>query len=436
MLLLFCLCMVGAAYGQYPLYNGAGDLVATVTVSVTSAPAPFTWTYNVYNELDPGGGDISQFKFWLRESISELPSNFTPNAANPGVGWYPSIIVGTPDAVNWITTVSVIQPGDDQDFTMDTSLTGAVLARALVTYNSTTAYGVVLVPSDPPVYQAYPGDTVPEFAQGMNQGYLGQIGDSITSVPGILAFDPGTDDDGNVNWVNFTDPCATENYDWISTTLEKVRPAAAECSDVITALTIGQTDTSGPPASYGIRRWWPLMYEPVGTIWTLTNDWSPGPSDTWTWAMDVTPASMRDLVELLHELPFGTNQVPLISDEILYWGTPAEQFTDRNHNGEYDFGEPFYDTNLNGVYDDVVYGIYDMLDNATNALAAFDYDEAVYWINLFEMEIGDRCIGESPPFPAPTGPAMGIADTTDNPACCKLINDAEFLLQQVLPPGP
>ena len=174
------------------------------------------------------------------------------------------------------------------------------------------------------------------------------------------------------------------------------------------------------------------MYEPVGTTWTIEVDYNRDAvpeTDTWTWSLDVTIESLRDLVELMHELPFGTDQVPLISDEVLYLGTPAEEFTDliHPHNGEYDFGEPFLDRNLNGVYDDVVYGIYDMLDNAADALAAFDYEGAAEWLIDFENAIGDRCIGESPAFPTPTGPDTGIAETTDNPACCILINDAEFL---------
>jgi len=42
----------------------------------------------------------------------------------------------------------------------------------------------------------------------------------------------------------------------------------------------------------------------------------------------------------------------------------------------------------------------------------------------------DACITCSPPFPNPTGPGTGIANTTtENPACCKLLVDVEYILQ-------
>ena len=438
-------CAATAALGQYQLYDGT-TLVATITVAntPTSPPAtsPVTWTFTVTNNL--AAGNISRFQFYLRDGVVADLNNFSPDTDDPATGWDAVPTTGPPDYLAWSTThvASMIVPAGSQAFSVETDRRGGALVRAEAQSGATVGRGVVLSPADPPVYQAYPypGDADPAYMQGLDQGYDGEDGDSITSVPGILAFDPGTDDLGVINWINFTDPCADpDTYDWEGTELEKVRPEMGEeGGDGVCdwpERTITQTDPPEPPTNPGIRYWWPLMYEPVGTTWTIDVDWSDGVSSytsTWTYTVDVTIESLRDLVELYHELPFGTDQVPLISDEVLYWGTPAEEFTDLNHDGDHDPIEPFLDRNLNGVYDEEVVGIYDMLDNAADALAAFDYEEAIGWLEDFEEMIGDRCIGESPAFPTPTGPDTGIAETADNPACCILVDDAEFLLVEIL----
>ena len=43
------------------------------------------------------------------------------------------------------------------------------------------------------------------------------------------------------------------------------------------------------------------------------------------------------------------------------------------------------------------------------------------------MAVSDACITTSPDFPVPTGVTTGIAETDENPACCKLLVDAEFV---------
>jgi len=45
----------------------------------------------------------------------------------------------------------------------------------------------------------------------------------------------------------------------------------------------------------------------------------------------------------------------------------------------------------------------------------------------FEMELMDRCITASPMLPYPRGPETGLANTEENPACCKLLADAEYV---------
>jgi hypothetical protein len=102
---------------------------------------------------------------------------------------------------------------------------------------------------------------------------------------------------------------------------------------------------------------------------------------------------MKDLLELFHELPFGRDEVPLISDEDLY-----------------------------PILQDKLSALVKLLDAASPKLT-----EAGLLLGDFEMEVIDRCITVSPAKPNPRGLGTGIANTDENPACCKLLADAEFV---------
>jgi hypothetical protein len=53
---------------------------------------------------------------------------------------------------------------------------------------------------------------------------------------------------------------------------------------------------------------------------------------------------------------------------------------------------------------------------------------AAFILADFELEVMDACIDVSPSFPDPTGPGTGIANSSENPACCKLLVDTEYIL--------
>jgi hypothetical protein len=151
------------------------------------------------------------------------------------------------------------------------------------------------------------------------------------------------------------------------------------------------------------------MYEVPGTTWTLNilygtsipyDPDGPGPdpggwvhTEQWTWHVDATIASVKNLLALFHELPFGRDEVPLISDETLY---------------------PVLQAKL------------DALETAVSS----DHPDTVAAGSIlsdFEMEVADACIGTSPARPNPTGSGTGIAQTAENPACCKLMADSEYI---------
>lgn len=252
------------------------------------------------------------------------------------------------------------------------------------------------------VYQVYPGNSMgSELSFG---GYAG-IGteDLITEAPGILSIVPGE------NWSNYIGAVADDQpYTIKNVTIQKTTPQLNQCADLFPARVVS---LSGTP---NVRLWWPLMYEVPGTTWTLTilygtttpyDDDGAGPNppsyvhtEKWVWRVEADLDRMRQLLTLFREIPFGLDEVPLISDEVLYV-TLLQQLDD--------------------------------IASATDTLTA------EFELGQFEMTVMDACITESPEHPNPTGMGTGIANTSENPACCKLLVDAEYVGNQlgVLQPG-
>ena len=155
--------------------------------------------------------------------------------------------------------------------------------------------------------------------------------------------------------------------------LAKNTPAFTQCGPVFPAHTVTQHGTAN------IRLWWPLMYETPGTTFTLSilygtsslyDDDGPGPDKPawahnvqWIWTVGADFESLSNLLEVFHELPFGKDEVPLISDEPLY---DALQFKVASASAAYDAG-----------------------DLATAAAILAD----------FELEVMDACIDDSPAVP-------------------------------------
>ena len=236
-------------------------------------------------------------------------------------------------------------------------------------------------------------------------GYVTSTTPVISSAPGILCIDPG-----GPNWPNFVQAAQVCGQAWTikNVTLVKVTPPHVQCKekdgvDIFPQHTVTQQGTPN------IRLWWPLMYEIPGTTFTLTilygtpnlfDDDGSGPNppawvhvEQWIWNVQATIETLQQVLELFHELPFGLDEVPLISDEQLYETLQAK------------------------------------LAAALDAYDAGDLATAAWILADFELEVMDACIDESPSFPNPTGPGTGIANSEENPACCKLLIDVEYILQ-------
>jgi len=245
------------------------------------------------------------------------------------------------------------------------------------------------------VYQCYEGDsneTNLEF-----RGYEGTGDDVINAVPGVLSIVPGD------NWENFIGAAQEEvPYTIKNVVLQKQTPSIIQCSDIFRANVISQQGTPN------IRLWWPLMYEVPGTMWTLTilygtpepydDDGPMGPNpagyvhtEVWQWQVDATLESLECLLNLFHELPFGLDEVPLISDEELF---------------------PI---------------LLEKIEAIQAAMSMTDHTSAGLILGDIEMEVMDACISTSPISPCPTGPGTGIANSLENPACCKILADVEYI---------
>ena len=139
------------------------------------------------------------------------------------------------------------------------------------------------------------------------------------------------------------------------------------------------------------------MYEAPGTEWILEIAWVQRGTlivynDIWRWKVHATLDSMNALIRLFHQLPWGTCEVPLISDEDLY---------------------P------------------ELLEKLAEVQNAWPADEigALDALLDFENLVIDNCIFVCPPAPMPRDEMgrLGITQTDENPACCKLLIDAEYV---------
>ena len=275
-----------------------------------------------------------------------------------------------------------------------------VTAQAGTTIVTSSAQATVAIA--PSLIQA--GAATSGGTSAVFRGYLGPGADTITAMPHVFAIIPQAP--GAPSWANFVAagrdgvPYTIKNI-----TFEKSTPSFVQCYDVFPAHKVMQHGTPN------IRLWWPLMYEVPGTTFTLNilygtpvlyDDDGAGPNKAswvhlaqWTWTVEVDFESLNNLIAVFHELPFGLDEVPLISDE------------------------PLFDT----LQHDIA--------AASDAFEAGDTATAAALLADFEMEVMDACIDDSPSFPNPTGPGTGIANSSENPACCKLLVDVEFILKNM-----
>ncbi|MCC6484577.1 MAG: M4 family metallopeptidase [Armatimonadetes bacterium] len=257
-----------------------------------------------------------------------------------------------------------------------------------------------------PLYQAYPTSLLaavegPPEEEGPGEGVaLAQLGNGIGylnpvwATAGVFSIDPGSKWGNFVNAMGGCVPYCLKNV-----TLTKEHFALRQCTDVFPAGVIHQQGTRN------IRTWWPLLYESPGTTWTLNilygtstpvqlpGEAVPGVvhSDQWKWQVQVTLESLDLLLDVFHSVPFGTDEVGLISDEQGYLA---------------------------------------MKSLVAAAASAGNNQQRMQALSDLELLTADMCISASPALPRPSGPGLGIAQTKENPAGCKVMADLDYLLKQ------
>ena len=246
------------------------------------------------------------------------------------------------------------------------------------------------------VYQAYPIDSNGNCVQYC--GYRSANTSSVGAIQGVLDIEPG-----NLAWCNFVN-AAQSNTSYVikNTTLVKQVPDFVQCNGVFGTRPITQQ------GSDNIRKNWALLYEPPGTTFLLSilygtpqqyDDDGSGPNpaawahvEQWIWQVDANLDSLGDLLRVFHSLPFGTSEVPLISDEDLYEALLIK------------------------------------LEYAQKAYSESDTASAALILADFELEVMDACICVAPYYPNVRGIGTGIANTAENPACCTLLTNVEYIL--------
>lgn len=257
-------------------------------------------------------------------------------------------------------------------------------------------YDLTITPKQPvidPDYQsfmlkqAYPGRSCEpnqKFA-----GFNGRVGsDVIEAVPGVLAIGPG-----GPMWPNYVTAAAEgKPYSLTNITLSKAVP---EPEYVCTAPIGGK---SVQQSGRNIRTWWPLMYELPGTKWTLTiyskleeAPYTPR-QDVWAWQVDADLDSLKGIIKLFHQLPAGSCQVPLISSEVLY----------------------------NKLLADI-----EEIKSSLERLGPSDPKIAEMFLD-FILLVENNCVTVDC---GACGAELGIRNTAENPACCKIQADAEYIAE-------
>lgn len=243
--------------------------------------------------------------------------------------------------------------------------------------------------------QAYPPGCA--SGAGVQRGFAGVGESTIHAVPGVFCIDPG-----GPAWPNFVS-AAAQGVDYYvkNTMLRKTLPETGQCYDLFSqAPGYPEFTQHGTP---NIRLWWPLTYEPPGTRWTLTIMYGtrarvmlPGEGkpayihkDEWEWVVDPDLESVKRFLALLTQIPWGLCEVPLLSNT--------------------------------AFYNELV----SVLDQVADACSAGDRVAAADRLADFENLLLDACVVICPP----RAPAqfVGVANTLEHPACCKLLADAEYV---------
>ena len=212
-------------------------------------------------------------------------------------------------------------------------------------------------------------------------------------------------------------------------------------------------DPENPPIYYqfgakGVRTWWALKYTQPGTTFTLevtVRCQKIGPRgrlqptlhiDRWTWVVGVTPESFPLVIDMLHSTPLSVLEIPCIVDEGVYAELKALALELRDAIADEEtslYEKQMALMELEGyiiqqcVYTEWLFPSYLEPDNPmgfnpakipgnfpTTAPSTYGGSGTGNWSPYGDEEYGD-------------GPDGGIIESFEDPCCCKLMGDVEYI---------
>jgi len=226
-------------------------------------------------------------------------------------------------------------------------------------------------------------------------------------------------------------PCFVQAYRLI-----KKVPGSFKCPDVYG---LPHFSTDDPPKllpytyfqyGTGVRTWWALNYTQPGTKFILevvsvcraspTVNGVLGPAvvhkDVWTWRMVASPGTLANLIEVMHGSGVSTLEAPCIIGEDMYVALKKAQQRLATASGTSDVGDAIFDMEALVVSNCLFVDVLDPLQAFPGA-PQFGAPNIQPPGNLAQQV-----------FIANDGSAIaGIIDTIENPCCCKLLVDLEWI---------
>jgi hypothetical protein len=307
--------------------------------------------------------------------------------------------------------------------------------------------------------QAYPA-IVQTFGQGISPNNCFLNGSTqvpaaaTTAVPGILCLAKNLNaNPPRINTNAFATCTGTERFGAVqAVTLNKVVPGSFKCDAFGMPRVDPNTGAVSPASTYfqdanHLRTWWTLRYTQPGTkfildvvvVCFLPNGAPSFHIDRWVWIVVADVRTFPFVVDLLHQDAIGTFELPcIVAEDVVS--------TIRTIFGN--FSAAVGSNNRNAIFNNLI----DL--EAYIALNCLLVEVAVPEL-IFPGTVGGstgqtgQTQGQVPvggqqggTYQPPgnqakldtvfgTGRPIGILDTTENPCCCKLLADLEFIGQQL-----
>jgi len=251
------------------------------------------------------------------------------------------------------------------------------------------------------------------------------------AVPGVLCL--ATNNKGYLDWEAFVsgsngDTCCADPVVQ-SVDLKKVSPPSMKCP-IFGGYKVHQFGHKN------IRTWWPLAYTMPGTTFTLTlQGMCKNPNkpykETWRWTVVANPDTFNHLIDLFHTNALGELEVPSIVGEDIYAALKecAAHLKDAIDALKADPTDPY----LKNDARDAILECEAIIICNTLFLDHLDAPEEMTY--PYHQAAPKRILPGNLAIPDPdvqkcedgSGGVIGIIDTDQNPAACKLIVDLEWI---------